>query len=116
MKTVAIYCGSSPGNDPAFISQAQLTGKAIVDAGLSPVYGSHATGIMVQRLVDREKAHRGLSKLIAVEDMQQRKKMMASQADAFMKASHRQILIHDTQPNTLLQRLKNFDFPSGMIK
>jgi len=45
-RSVAVYCGSSPGNQPAFKHAAQSLGKALVRSGLGLVYGGGSKGIM----------------------------------------------------------------------
>jgi uncharacterized protein (TIGR00730 family) len=102
MKSIAIFCGSSPGNDPAFVQAADDCGRAIAAAGLSLVYGGGRVGMMgrvadaalaaggkvigviPRHLVTREVDHRGLSALHVVETMHERKAMMAELADAFV--------------------------------
>lgn len=54
----------------------------VADAVLAS--GGEAIGVIPQWLVDREVAHRGLTKLHVVETMHQRKQMMAELADAFV--------------------------------
>ncbi|SIS54540.1 hypothetical protein [Virgibacillus pantothenticus] len=44
MKTIAVYCGSSTGNDPIYMKQARNLGKILVDNGLNLVYGGATVG------------------------------------------------------------------------
>lgn len=46
--------------------------------------GGEVIGVIPSTLVDREVAHRGLSQLIVVSSMHERKATMASHADAFL--------------------------------
>jgi uncharacterized protein (TIGR00730 family) len=46
--------------------------------------GGEVIGVMPTTLVDREVAHRGLSQLIVVSTMHERKAIMATHADAFL--------------------------------
>lgn len=102
MKAVAIFCGSSPGTDPAFARAADDCGRAIAEAGLTVVYGGGRVGLMGRvadaalaaggqvigvipgHLVKMEVEHQGLSALHVVETMHERKAMMANLADAFV--------------------------------
>jgi uncharacterized protein (TIGR00730 family) len=97
-----VFCGSSPGNDPRFVAQAEATGRALAAAGNGLVYGGgrtglmgavadaalaaggHVIGIIPQALEDREIAHRGLSDLRIVGSMHERKALMAELADGFL--------------------------------
>ncbi|TFK87914.1 hypothetical protein K466DRAFT_615416 [Polyporus arcularius HHB13444] len=45
-RAVAVFCGSSTGNQPAFLNAAKSLGKAIAEAGRPLVYGGGSKGIM----------------------------------------------------------------------
>lgn len=100
--SVCVYCGSRPGTNPAFVRAAREVGKWIAHHQGQLVYGggngglmgevAHATlnaggrvvGIMPRALVEREFANATCTELHIVEDMHQRKAMMANRADAFL--------------------------------
>lgn len=102
MRSVAVYCGSSPGSNPAFRLAAETLGLTLAKAGCTLVYGgSHAglmgavadaalagggrvIGVIPDALVSREVAHRGLSELQVVRSMHQRKARMNELAEAFV--------------------------------
>ena len=102
MKTVCIFCGSSSGRSPLYREAAREMGLALAEHGLSLVYGGakvglmavladtvlahggRVTGIMPRSLVDMEVAHQGLSELIIVDTMHQRKQLMESMSDGFI--------------------------------
>jgi uncharacterized protein (TIGR00730 family) len=99
---VCVFCGSAFGARPIFVEAARSLGAAIAARGLGLVYGGASVGLMgvvadaaladggevigviPQRLVDRELAHRGLSALHVVDSMHARKAKMASLSDAFV--------------------------------
>lgn len=99
---ICVYCGSGPGNDPAFVEAAAALGKLMAKAGIGLVYGgggdgmmgaiAHAvldnggdvTGIIPEFLTRREHALRGAQKLIVTKDMHERKRNMFELADAFV--------------------------------
>jgi uncharacterized protein (TIGR00730 family) len=101
-KTVCVYCGSSLGAREDYATAARELGKSLAERGYRLVYGGghvglmgviadavlagggEAVGVIPQWLVDREVAHRGLTRLHVVETMHQRKQMMAEMADAFI--------------------------------
>jgi uncharacterized protein (TIGR00730 family) len=102
VRTVCVYCGSSDGTREVYRAVARELGNSLANAGFRLVYGGgcvglmgvvadavllsggEAVGIIPQHLVDREVAHRGLTGLQIVENMHQRKHMMAELADAFV--------------------------------
>lgn len=99
---LAIYCGSRPGNDEAFAETARELGRYLGEAGVNVVYGGGHVGLMgvvadavlasggkvcgviPEHLRDRELAHTGLTELIVVKDMHERKAKMAELADGFV--------------------------------
>jgi uncharacterized protein (TIGR00730 family) len=102
MRRLAVYCGSSMGNDPAFRAAAQALGEAMAARGIGLVYGGgrlglmgvvadavlgsggKAFGVIPQALIDLEVAHAGLTELYVVDDMHQRKAKMTELTDAFV--------------------------------
>jgi len=102
MKSLAVFCGSSPGNRPAYTELAVRTGELIAQRGLTLVYGGGRVGLMgsladaalagggrvvgviPQMLIDREVGHAGLSQLHVVRTMSERKLLMGDLADAFL--------------------------------
>ncbi len=102
MKSVCVYCGSSPGNRPEYAQAARALGKALVENDMSLVYGGGkvglmgivadavlehggtAIGIIPDALMQKEVGHRGLTELHVVRSMHERKQMMADRADAFI--------------------------------
>ncbi len=102
VRRVAVYCGSTDGNDPAFRTEAAALGKAIATAGLGLVYGganvglmgavadaaladgAEVIGVLPQLLAGHEIAHRGLTRLETVATMHERKARMVALSDAFL--------------------------------
>ena len=102
MRSVCVYCGSSTGNDPAFLDEAVRAGTYIAQQGLTLVYGGgrvglmgavadaalaaggEVVGVMPADLVAQEIGHTGLSELHVVNSMHERKWKMAELADGFL--------------------------------
>jgi uncharacterized protein (TIGR00730 family) len=102
MRTVCVFCGSSPGFDAAFIDGARALGGAIAATGRTLVYGGAkvglmgaiadsvlagggtVTGVIPKSLLDKEVAHQGLTELHVVSSMHERKMMMAERSEAFI--------------------------------
>jgi uncharacterized protein (TIGR00730 family) len=97
-----VFCGSSSGSDAAYAQAAQRLGEELVGRNITLVYGGghvglmgvmadavlaaggKAVGVMPRHLVEREIAHRALTKLHVVETMHERKQLMADLSDAFV--------------------------------
>jgi uncharacterized protein (TIGR00730 family) len=100
--SVAVFCGSSSGRDPAFAAAARELGARLAAEGRTLVYGGGRVGLMgvladaalagggrvigviPEALAAREVAHLGLSELRVVASMHVRKATMADLAEAFV--------------------------------
>ena len=100
--SVCVYCGSRPGNKPAYQALARALGTAIGRRGWQLVYGGGRAGLMGEvaeatlaaggrvvgvipdSLMKLEVGHAGLTELHVVGTMHQRKQMMAERSDAFI--------------------------------
>lgn len=183
ISSVCVYCGSSPGRQPAYLNAARALATALVGRGIRLVYGGarvgvmgaladaalaaggNVTGVIPRALAGKEIAHDGLSELIVTESMHERKLLMAERSDAcialpggigtleelfeawtwtqlgfhrkpcgllnvaayydaliqfvdhsvaegYMKPVHRDILLVDVDPETLLDRLAAYEPPA----
>ncbi len=99
---VCVFCGSSPGTNPAFATAARRLGTALAERGVGLVYGGtsvglmgvvadaalaaggRATGVITESLAGHEIAHSALNELFVVSTMHERKALMAEMADAFV--------------------------------
>jgi uncharacterized protein (TIGR00730 family) len=102
LRRICVYCGSSPGNDPAYVKAAREFGETLAREHIGLVYGggnvgimgeiAHAvlaeggkvTGIIPEFLVAREHAKGNVDHLIVTKDMHERKRKMFELADAFV--------------------------------
>jgi uncharacterized protein (TIGR00730 family) len=100
--SLTVYCGSRDGNTPAFIDVAVQVGRWIGAQGGQLVYGGgnnglmgimadatlraggRVVGVIPHALVEREWAKRDCTELHIVDNMHERKRMMAERADAFL--------------------------------
>jgi uncharacterized protein (TIGR00730 family) len=100
--SICVYCGSKPGTNPLFMQAAVTVGQWIAAHGGQLVYGGGSGGLMgivadatlaaggrvigiiPKALVEKEWAHYGCTELHIVENMHNRKRMMAEHADAFL--------------------------------
>jgi len=101
IKRVCVYCGSSGRVADAYRAAATRVGTLLAGAGIELIYGGgriglmglvadaalgaggRVTGIIPGFLHDRELGHTGISELIVVESMHERKQRMFELADAF---------------------------------
>jgi uncharacterized protein (TIGR00730 family) len=101
IRQLCVYCGSSGTVDRRFREAASELGARLAAAGIGVVYGGGrvglmglladaalraggtVTGIIPARLRDAELAHHGVTELIVVDTMHERKRVMAERADAF---------------------------------
>jgi uncharacterized protein (TIGR00730 family) len=101
IQRLCVYCGSSGAVDAQFREAASELGARLADAGIELVYGGgrvglmglladaaltaggKVTGIIPRRLLDAELAHTGVTELVVVDNMHDRKRLMAEKADAF---------------------------------
>lgn len=99
---IAVFCGSSMGNNPLYRQVAWELGRELACRGIGVVYGGgniglmgvladgalseggRVIGVIPHSLVARELAHKGLTELHTVETMHERKALMADRADAFI--------------------------------
>jgi uncharacterized protein (TIGR00730 family) len=102
INALCVYCGSSPGTDPAFVAAAQSFGKILAENGVRLIYGGgsvglmgaiadavlehggEATGIIPEFLTRRERPRRVAQELIVTRDMHERKRKMFERADGFV--------------------------------
>jgi len=100
MQHIAVFCGANFGHDPAILEATKAIGKAIALRGMGVVYGGGHVGLMgavadaaLQAggkvlgvipgfMVEKELAHAGLTELIIVPDMHERKMRMHQRSDA----------------------------------
>ena len=102
LSRICVYCGSSAGAGPHFAETARSLGELLARSGITLVYGGAAVGLMgvlayaalsaggevigviPRHLFGREIAHPGLTKLIEVDSMHERKLKMFELADGFV--------------------------------
>ena len=102
ISSLCVYCGSGPGNDPAFMQAAADLGRSLAEHKINLVYGGanvglmgmvarsalehggHVTGIIPEFLKNRETMLDTIQETITVPDMHTRKRLMFERADAFI--------------------------------
>ena len=102
ISSLCVYCGSGPGNDPAFMQAAADLGRSLAEHKINLVYGGanvglmgmvarsalehggHVTGIIPEFLKSREIMLDTIQETLIVPDMHTRKRLMFERADAFI--------------------------------
>ena len=96
----AVFCGSKDGHNPLYRKHTTDVGTLLASLGIGLVYGGgsvglmgavadsvmtaggRVTGVIPQVLLAWEQQHRGITDLIVVPDMHERKRMMYELSDA----------------------------------
>ena len=99
LKKIVVFCASSPGRGSEFIEAAHEVGKVFADKGITLVYGGGRVGLMgavadaamenqgqvigviPQFLNSKEIGHSGITQLIEVDTMHERKAKMNALCD-----------------------------------
>jgi uncharacterized protein (TIGR00730 family) len=102
LRNVCVFCGSNGGTQPVYRQAAEEIGRLLSERQIGLVYGGanrglmgeladaclarggKVVGVMPKALVEKEIAHRQLTKLYMVGSMHERKALMADLADAFI--------------------------------
>ena len=102
MKNICVFCGSSKGNNLAHIRMTEKLGETMIEQELDLVFGGGSIGLMgvlankilenggkvigviPHFLVEKEVDHKGVTEMIKVESMHERKQTMADLADGFI--------------------------------
>ena len=102
MKYICVFCVSENGNRPQYITEVKKLGKEMVKNNIQLIYGGGSiglmgiladeflslggkvTGVIPRFLVAKEFDHQGITKLIRVNSMHERKQIMTELADGFI--------------------------------
>jgi uncharacterized protein (TIGR00730 family) len=102
IRSIAVYCASSPGHNPIYRQAARALGRIMAERSLELVYGGGSvglmgeiadavmenggkvTGVIPDFLYQREVGHNGLTELFIVDSMHTRKRMMFERCDAII--------------------------------
>jgi uncharacterized protein (TIGR00730 family) len=105
IRSVCVYCGSSPGHDATYAKAGHLLGRSIAKSGLRLIYGGgtrgimgavaegalraggKVTGIIPRFLINREATETALDRLdelVITDNMHERKHSMFEKSDAFV--------------------------------
>ena len=101
-RRICVYCGSSNRVEERWREVARVVGRCLAARGIGVVYGGGSVGLMgevadaalaagaevigiiPEKLQELELGHGGLTELVVVETMHERKMAMAERSDAFI--------------------------------
>jgi uncharacterized protein (TIGR00730 family) len=99
MRSISVFCGSSNGYEDQFMIQANLLGQTLAKRNIRVIYGGanvglmgavadgaleaggDVVGVLPGFLQEKELAHKNLTKLILVDSMHERKRIMSELCD-----------------------------------
>ncbi|WNB76101.1 LOG family protein [Methylomonas koyamae] len=102
IRSICVYCGSSPGRSEIYVAAARQLAAALVERNVRLVYGGagivvmgavadrvlelggQVVGVIPQALATKEVAHPGLTELHVTASMHERKMRMTELADGFI--------------------------------
>ena len=99
---LCVFCGSNTGHDPKYAEAARQMAAELLRNDIELVYGGghvglmgviadsvlegggKVLGVMPTSLIEKEVGHDGLTEMIAVESMHERKEIMSERSDGFI--------------------------------
>lgn len=102
IRSVCVFCGSRPGDEPVYVEDARRFGALLAQAGVTLVYGGgglglmgavadgaldaggYVVGVIPEFLIRAEAGHGRLSEPVIVTTMHERKREMFERSDAFV--------------------------------
>jgi len=133
MKKICVFCGSSMGNSELYKLAAENLAQYFIDNDIGLVYGGanvglmkvladkmlaahkEVIGIMPHHLIEKEVAHNGLTELIKVESMAERKDQMIQMSDAFIAMPGGFGTLDELAEVLVLDQLRVIEKPLGLL-
>ena len=102
LRSLCVFCGSSPGTRPEYVQAAEHLGRLLAERKIELIFGGgsigmmgavaratlaaggKATGVIPRALLKKEIAQSGLTHMHVVESMHERKALMAKLSDGFV--------------------------------
>jgi uncharacterized protein (TIGR00730 family) len=102
MDSVCVFCGSNSGANSLYLHAARSVGEALARRGITVVFGGgrvgmmgaladsalaaggRVVGVIPRSLVAREVGHNGVTELVVVDTMHQRKALMGDLSEGFL--------------------------------
>ena len=129
---VCVFCGSSMGNDPRYQEAAAQLGDVLAQHDCTLYYGGanvglmkiiadkmlekgkRVVGIIPKLITDMEIAHEGVTEMIEVDSMSERKLMLINESDAFIAMPGGFGTLDELFEITVLNQLRIADKPVAL--
>ena len=129
---VCVFCGSSMGNDPRYQEAAAQLGEVLAQNDCTLYYGGANVGLMkiiadkmlekgkcvvgiIPKLItDMEIAHEGVTEMMEVDSMSERKLMLINESDAFIAMPGGFGTLDELFEITVLNQLRITDKPVAL--
>ena len=129
---VCVFCGSSMGNDPIYQEAAAQLGEVLAQHDCTLYYGGanvglmkiiadkmlekgkRVVGIIPKLITDMEIAHEGVTEMIEVDTMSERKLMLINESDAFIAMPGGFGTLDELFEITVLNQLRIADKPVAL--
>ena len=133
MKSICVFCGSNTGKNEIYKIHARSFGKLLAENNITLVFGGgkvglmgvladsvlncggKCEGVMPRSIVNLEIAHNNLTKLHIVENMHQRKNLMAKLSDAFVAFPGGFGTLDELSEVLTYSQLRIYDKPVGLF-
>ena len=133
MKKICVFCGSSMGNSDLYRVAAENLAQYFIDNDLTLVYGGanvglmkiladkmlaadkEVIGIMPHHLIEKEVAHTGLTEMIEVASMAERKELMIQMSEAFIAMPGGFGTLDELAEILVLDQLRVIEKPLGLL-
>lgn len=133
MKKICVFCGSSMGTEDVYRESAKELAQYFIDHNITLIYGGanvglmkiladtmlsaqkEVIGIMPRHLIEKEVAHTGLSEMIEVESMAERKELMIQMSDAFIAMPGGFGTLDEIAEVLVLDQLHIIEKPMGLL-
>ena len=129
---VCVFCGSSMGNDPRYQEAAAQLGEVLAQNDCTLYYGGanvglmkiiadkmlekgkRVVGIIPKLITDMEIAHEGVTEMMEVDSMSERKLMLINESDAFIAMPGGFGTLDELFEITVLNQLRITDKPVAL--
>jgi len=133
MKKICVFCGSSMGSNNIYREKALELANYLIEHDMTLIYGGanvglmkiladrmleagkEVIGIMPGHLVQNEVAHRGITELIEVKSMAERKDLLISMSDAFIALPGGFGTLDELAEVLVLDQLRVIEKPMGLL-
>ncbi len=133
MTKICVFCGSSMGNKKEYSIAANRVGEYFVENNIELVYGGadvglmkiiadvvlaggkNVIGVMPHLLIEKEVEHKGITQLIAVDTMAERKEKLIEISDGFIAMPGGIGTLDELVEVLIMNQLRISDKPIGIL-